>query len=145
MIVSLINNPRGLNFTQLRSLQSVLKEIDVTEFNHGGDRQDNTVHDCAIKSGYKINIYPLVSNKTSNPYTGTYHEPTNISTRNRKLVDIADIVIAAPMVVFEYEDSAAWRTINYALSRDKEITILSPRGNIYDVSRARLLPTTEKK
>lgn len=134
MIVSLINNPRGLNFQQIRSLELSLNEIKhVTQFNIGGDKQDKQVYEMLVNKGIPIHIFPLISNKNGYQFKGIIQEPTNVSIRNRTLVDIADIVIAAPMMVFEFEDSAAWRTINYAISKDKEITILSPRGNIYSV------------
>lgn len=136
MIVSFISNSRGLTYLQIQSFHATLDEYsDITEFNHGGDRQDEKIHEIVSKlNNVKINIYPLISNKSELKHLNAeYFSPTNVSVRNRTLVDRADLIIAAPMLVFEFEDSAAWRTINYAISKDKDIVILSTKGTIFTV------------
>jgi len=135
--ISVINNPRGPNYKQLWQFKEFCKDKFVTCLNHGGDKQDKVIHDIAIQFSITTNIYPLVGSTHTFPNSVIYN-PTSVSIRNRTLVDKADIIVAIPMIVFEYEDSATWRTINYAISKNKPVTIFSPKGNTYTVTQYRM-------
>jgi hypothetical protein len=137
MNVSVLTNPRGANYRQLNSLKRLISELNSEEgsvergtFSHTGDKQNQSIHSVGKAAGFKIVIHPTKFPEISD---GEVLQAKSNTERNRALVDSVDIVIAIPMVVFEYEDSPLFKTVNYAISKGKEVYLLSPRGNIYQV------------
>jgi hypothetical protein len=138
MNISVLTNPRGANYRQLNSLKKLVAELIAESetksegftFAHTGEKQNQSVHSVGKAAGFGIVIHPTKSPDISD---GKVLPSTSNTERNRALVDTADIVIAIPMVVFEYEDSPLFKTVNYAISRGKDTYLLSPRGNVYQV------------
>ena len=137
MNISILTNPRGANYRQLNSLKSLIAELNHEEgadkrgtFAHTGEKQNQSIHSVGKAAGFSIVIHPT---KYPDISDGTVLPSVSNTERNRALVDTAEIVIAIPMVVFEYEDSPLFKTVNYAISKAKDVYLLSPRGNIYQV------------
>lgn len=131
MNISLLNNPRGLNYRQITAFKKVLSHCQpITAFHHAGGKMDKVPHDIISVLTPNIHIYPSSDCEFRE---GIVHETMIVAERNRKLVDVADVIIAAPMMIFEFEDSPTWKTINYAISKEKEVYLLSQRGNTFKV------------
>lgn len=138
MNISILTNPRGANYKQLNSLKKLLAELidesgaadKENNFAHSGEKQNQSVHAVGKGLGFSIVIHPT---KAPDIADGKVMPAVSNTERNRALVDSADIVIAIPMVVFEYEDSPLFKTVNYAVARVKDVYLLSPRGNVYQV------------
>jgi len=135
MNISVLTNPRGANYRQLNSLKKLISElkdgeVEIGTFAHTGDKQNQSIHSVGKAAGFSIVIHPTKSPDISD---GRVLPSVSNTERNRALVDNAEVVIAIPMVVFEYEDSPLFKTVNYAISRAKEVYLLSPRGNVYQV------------
>jgi len=130
MNLSLLNNPRGLNYKQITSFKKILSFQPIESFSHAGGKQDKIPHDIVSVLTPNLHIYPSGDTEFRE---GVIHEATTVADRNRKLVDVSDVIIAVPLLVFEYEDSPTWKTINYAVSKGKEVYVLSQKGIIYKV------------
>jgi hypothetical protein len=135
MNISILVNPRGANYRQLNSFKKLVTELheDVAErgdLHHSGDKCNLSVHAIAKNFGLQIVIHPT---KTPDITDGNVLPSVTNTERNRALVDASEIIIAIPMVVFEYEDSPLVKTVNYAIARAKEVYLLSPRGNVFQV------------
>ena len=138
MNISVMTNPRGANYRQLNSLKKLLAELieetaaqdKENSFAHSGEKQNQSIHAVGKALGFSIVIHPT---KSPDIADGKVLPSVSNTERNRALVDSVDIVIAIPMVVFEYEDSPLFKTVNYAVARAKEVYLLSPRGNVYQV------------
>ena len=102
----------------------------VVSFSHSGEKQNQSVHAVGKSLGFSIIIHPT---KSPDIADGKVLPSVSNTERNRALVDSSDIVIAIPMVVFEYEDSPLFKTVNYSVARGRETYLLSPRGNVYQV------------
>jgi len=135
MNISVLVNPRGANYRQLNSFKKLVAELheDVAEkreLHHSGDKANLSIHSIAKNFGLQIVIHPT---KTPDILDGNVLPSVTNTERNRALVDASEVIIAIPMIVFEYEDSPLIKTVNYAIARGKEAYLLSPRGNVYQV------------
>ncbi len=125
---------RGMTDQQKAALEQLFKGCDIyhTHFHHGGCRgADVEAHLVAAFRAYR-HVHPGDDlGQWAN--RGDYEElrsPKPFLVRNRIIVDVCDVLIAAPETLKEKLRSGTWSTIRYARKIGKPVIILDPGGTI---------------
>lgn len=111
MIVSFTGTRQGMSTAQKRQLQYVLYGLrTVTQFHHGAAEGADREAAAFAATALKVVAHPAGDDPLA---------------RNRELVNICDVLIAAPRTDEEELRSGTWATIRYARAVGKPIIMLS--------------------
>jgi len=136
MNISIVNTRVGPNTAQLSKLKLQLSNYNKAQdtIYIGADRGDRQVLAMLRALEYKAEGHPLLNGEIDDIYkTIKLHPSTKVSDRNQNLVDMADVVIALPALINEFEDSPLWKTVRLATKERKKLIIISPAGWVYEV------------
>ena len=130
MKVGFTGTREGLTEYQRGKLAKVLSDMRDTYsvFVHGDCvGADEQAHRIAKSLGYIIEVYPPKNPRLRAFCEATIvHEPDDYLSRNRKIVDTVDFLIACPKQEKEILRSGTWATVRYARKRGKEVLIICP-------------------
>lgn len=131
MIVGFTGTRHGMTDAQKAALRSLLVRVAGTEFHHGDCMgADSEAHDIAMECGYCLVIHP-----PTNPSLRAWRKvPSHLMrperpymTRNRNIVNAAQIVIAAPAESVEGKGGTR-STVRYARRVGKPLHVILPDG-----------------
>lgn len=129
MKVGVTGTREGATEYQLNELRSVLTELKGSEFHHG-DCNGVDVQAAAIarELGYKIICYPPKSTEEQGFFGGdVVHEPAGYLERDRAIVDACEVLLVVPKQMSWQPKGGTWYTHDYAVKRDKPLTIIFPK------------------
>lgn len=122
----------GMTSIQVNSLNGFLHSKKFTEARHGDCvGADEQFHDIVMALGKTIHVHPPMVN-TFRAFCVGYnyiHPPKDYIDRNHDIVDLSDIICAAPSSNVEELRSGTWATIRYARKWGKELLIFYPDGS----------------
>lgn len=139
----------GMTIEQWKSADKLARKLlsespGPHEFRHGDCSGADTQMHTSLNVWRKLNNidlkligYPATGNAANwrawNIEFDDEMEPAPPMTRNRRMVDASDVVIAAPKGYDEVKiGSGTWGTIRYAKSRGKKLYIVSPDGTVHE-------------
>jgi hypothetical protein len=132
MIVGFTGTRKGMTDAQKGTLRLLLLSFGGGEFHHGDCvGADSEAHDISMaECGYCPVIHP-----PTNPSLRAWRKvPAHLMkperpylTRNRNIVDAAQVIIAAPADPFEGK-GGTWSTIRYARRTGKPLHVIQPDG-----------------
>lgn len=139
-IIGFTGTREGMNEFQKNSIWRLLKDYNGEEFHHGCCKgADVEAHDMAVKLDYRMWVHP--GRPWNKKYCPVGENWTNLSGnllsidnppkpylhRNRVIVDVSDRIYATPkQLENKFHRGGTWFTINYAMSKGKEIIIVFP-------------------
>ena len=135
-IISFTGSQHGMTVAQQEQLYSFLSVFDSTEVHHGdcwgADELFNRA--CLQLDRFYISAHPGVDKNGLSPKRA-YCTVHNILPeqpylkRNRTMVDLANVLIAAPMSMVEQRRSGTWSTIRYAIDTETNVVLIFPDGS----------------
>jgi hypothetical protein len=135
MQVGFTGTQRGMTEAQKAHLQIVLCGFGRGGELHHGDciGADSEAHDVADACGYCIILHP-----PSNPYKRAWREvPRHLMrpelpyiTRNHRIVNETEWLIATPSEFEEQLRSGTWSTVRYARRQRRKICLILPDGRV---------------
>jgi len=132
MKVGFTGTREGLTGYQRGMLAKILNDMrdKYDTFVHGDCvGADEQAHRIAKALGYTIEIYPPKNSRLRAFCKGDIvHEPDDYLSRNRKIVDAIDFLIACPKQKKEILRSGTWATIRYARKKGKKILTICGDG-----------------
>lgn len=124
---------QGMSKTQRTMLLAYLRSNKISEFHHGDCIGADAQADVYARiDAHPIHIHPpIVKTKRAFCYVeGDVEYPAKeYLARNRDIVDMTDVLIAAPKGDEEELRSGTWATVRYARKRGKTVIVL-PRGEL---------------
>ena len=123
----------GMTDAQKVTLRSLLTKFGGVEFHHGDCiGADSEAHDIAMECGYCPIIHP-----PTNPALRAWRKvPSHLMrperpymTRNRDIVDAAQVIIATPAEMLE-RNGGTWSTVRYARRVGKPLHVILPDGSV---------------
>ena len=122
---------KGLTTKQKYKISNLFEDHPDSVLHHGDCvGADAQAHDLAIYHEFLIYIHPPISSKYRAFKIGNFsHKPLPYLTRNKKIVDTTDFLIACPSGYKEKLRSGTWSTVRYARKKGKKIVIIYPSGN----------------
>jgi hypothetical protein len=140
MIISFTGTQKGMTSYQKMSFLKVIQFLktkrNITQFNHGDCiGADTDAHEVVSKYDIPIHIYPGVDKRGASPkrafcINGTIHQSQEYLIRNKKMVDLCNVLIACPAESTEQLRSGTWSTIRYAKTIKTSIVTIYPDGTI---------------
>ena len=132
--VGFTGTSRGMTLPQLAACRDILKRcrIEGAESFHHGDcvGADSEAHDIAIALGYRIVLHPPLDIKArAFRSASAVQAALPYLLRNRQIVYVSDVLVAAPATSAETLRSGTWATVRYARRAGKPIYVLSPKGD----------------
>lgn len=136
MIIGFTGSRKGMTPEALEALESVLSNHPTcTGVVHGcAIGADAQFHKVAMEHGFPILGSPSTLNAQSMPINKdefailmTRRGPLD---RNHIIVDVCDLLIAAPETLVEVRRSGTWATMRYAKTQGRRCTVLGPVGTI---------------
>jgi hypothetical protein len=124
---------------QLAALDAVLEclgEFGRVTLHHGDCvGADEEAHRLARRRGARVEVHPgrgmtssyLVPDLRARCEGDVVHPVLTHFHRNRRIVDLSDVVVAAPREAVRQHRGGTWYTISYAEQRGKTLAVLSPR------------------
>lgn len=111
-------------------------QINISEAHHGDCiGADTQFHEIMCEMAVHVFVHPCTLEKYRSFNTGgTISRPLNPTYRNKKMVDLCDLVVAFPEGP-EVVRSGTWSTIRYASKRNKSCVIFWRDGSVSYVSR----------
>lgn len=102
---------------------------------HHGDciGSDVQAFNLARNIGYKTIAHPGNVDPRLRAYTASTEvwETVPPLERNKVIVDLSDVMLAAPHSIVEELRSGTWATVRYARKRYKDVNIIEPSGAIH--------------
>jgi hypothetical protein len=129
----------GMTPQQLAALDAILVCLGGfgrLTFRHGdcvgGDEE---AHRAARRRGARVEVHPgrgmtsshLMPDLRAWCEGDVVHPVLTFFHRNRRIVDLSDVVVAAPRETIKQYRGGTWYTISYAEQRKKTLAVLSPR------------------
>jgi hypothetical protein len=105
---------------------------------HSGEETDKAIHALALKNGYSVDVELTKENPDweESDHVKVYDNQSLVE-RNRGMVDDSEVQIFLPFKIDASEDSPIWKTIRYAIIRQKEtkstVYIIDKFGSIWGV------------
>lgn len=133
MILGFTGTRHGMTDWQKVMLRWLLIKFDGIDFHHGDCIDaDSEAHDIAMECGYCPIIHP-----PTNPALRAWRKvPPHLmrpkrpyTTRNRNIVDAAQVVIAAPAEMLE-RNGGTWSTVRYTRRVGKPLHVILPDGSV---------------
>jgi hypothetical protein len=133
MKISVITSRFDITRKQLEAFRQLLPMFskDTHSFIVGGDDADYDLFLTLMGQGFETEVYPHAGNNGEvEKFNGAkkIHPSLPLRERNKRMIDESGITIGIPMIMNEYEDSPAWKTIRYAIQNEKEVFVISPNG-----------------
>lgn len=135
MIIGFTGTREGMSFAQSESLLRVLRELSPTEVHHGCCvGADAEVHLLAYLEwpthGHPGPFGPLRMPLDETIAHGFHvlHAPKDYGARNQDIVDVCDVLVAAPMEMMEVQRGGTWQTVRRARKARKKVIIVWPDG-----------------
>lgn len=117
----------GMTHKQLFWLLFALNILKPKALHHGDCiGADAQAHTLALMLGVPIHIHPSI-NPNKRAFMSPWHSawpPTAPLERNKVIVDLTNLLIAAPAQDYEVQCSGTWATIRHAQKQDKKLLIL---------------------
>lgn len=133
LIVGFTGTREGMSGYQMRQLREWFVGRSVAEFHHGDCiGADAEAHEFIVgfnaflSNKISIHIHPPTNNELRafcGPFTMRY-SPQDYSARNRDIVKVSDILIAAPRTRWRQSRGGTWSTIRFAEKIGKSVLIL---------------------
>ena len=133
MTVGFTGSRSGMTPEQREACATLLRDLAPIELHHGDAvGADAEAHAIATAQGIRVVVHPPV-----NPAHRAFSSAADVRDeleympRNRAIVDETDVLIAAPRLrEEESRRSGTWRTIRYARSVGRPVTIISADGSL---------------
>lgn len=136
-IVGFTGRRDALPLTQKVSLSQVIHELNPSEFHHGDCvGADHEAHYIVYQETQaNIRIHPPVNNRyrafcSGDPARVLVLPMRRYISRNHDIVDVCNILLAAPATYDERVRSGTWATIRYARRADTTVVIVYPQGQV---------------
>jgi hypothetical protein len=137
-IVGFTGTREGMSEFQLKEFRDrmiMLKVGGSKILHHGGCiGADLEAHIVARALGFVMHVHPSnIKHMQAKLRCGTwtvYLEEKKPLDRNKDIVKVCDILIAAPFTESEIHRSGTWATIRYARKKDKDHIIIYPSGRV---------------
>lgn len=141
-VVGFTGTQRGMTDEQQDALRYVLEQIRFDSIDHRADTPDEFHHgDCigadaeartiAKAREYHLHCHPGFP-EGHPKRAGTRNDETypllNPLARNKRIVDEADVIVAAPASATETRRSGTWMTVRYAQRNNKPVVFVLPTG-----------------
>ena len=131
---------KGMSEEQIIAFIDTIRDIDtkntITEFHHGDCiGSDEQAHNIVAKDLNYCNIYvhsPIDNKKRAYCSGFVCFEPEGYLKRNKIIVDVCDLLIAAPLTD-EIKRSGTWSTIRYARKKKKSVIIITRDGRVIKI------------
>ena len=133
MILGFTGTRHGMTDWQKVTLRSLLTSFDGIDFHHGDCiGADSEAHDIAMECGY----CPIIHPPTNPALRAGRKVPAHLMrperpymTRNRNIVDAAQVVIATPAEMLE-RNGGTWSTVRYTRRVGKPLHVILPDGSV---------------
>lgn len=127
----------GMRDEQITTLTRLLIDLSGKRFHHG-DCQGADVQAAHVAKGlgYYIVCHPPINPRHRGwfEHNDDIHIPYDYIVRDRHIVNVSQILIAAPHTSYEIVRSGTWTTVRYAREKGRTIYVIEPNGTI-DVER----------
>lgn len=133
MILAFTGSRRGMTAPQQDAFLDYLRKSHPRVLHHGDAiGADADAHEIAAAQGVEIHVHPGPDvTQRSFCHGGVVHPPKAFMDRNRDIVNASDRLVAAPATPeHETKGSGTWRTVRYARSLGRSITIIWPDGSV---------------
>jgi hypothetical protein len=129
MKVGVTGTREGGTKYQLRELRLLLGALKGTEFHHGDcNGVDEQAAKIAKELGYKIVCHPPASDYLRAHFPADeMREPAGYLKRDRAIVDACDVLVVLPLQMEWQPKGGTWYTHDYAVKRNKPLTIIFPK------------------
>jgi hypothetical protein len=120
----------GMTTYQACYVEHLLKQLNATRGIHGDCIGADAMFDKICKNlSIEVEIYPP-SNPKKRAFcdADVFNPEDDYLTRNRKIVDASDVIIATPKSSEEELRSGTWATIRYARKKGKKVYIINPEN-----------------
>lgn len=130
MIIGFTGTQRGMTVKQKRTVTTILTRFVATEVHHGDCvGADDQFDGVARALNFDVVVHPPIDPKkrahVANDGKTTYLMPRSYKNRNRDIVNVCDLLVAAPRRS-ERLWSRTWSTVRYARKKRKSIIIVEP-------------------
>lgn len=131
MVVGFTGTRQGMTAVQTIQLRGFLEVLwdarRPNEFHHGGAAgADASAWRFAVLRGYEIHWHPCPGvSATDETSCHCWHEVLAPLVRNRLIVEVCDVLIAAPFTGIEQLRSGTWATVRHARKASKPVVMLS--------------------
>ncbi len=129
MHVGFTGTRSGMSDSQLDQLYDILYGLKTPVILHHGDCMgaDQQMHVMAAElfPDMQLHVHPPI-----NDYLRAYcqghvtYQPEDYLSRDQKIVDVSDLLIAAPLTDYFVPRSGTWYTVRYAQNKLKSVYIL---------------------
>lgn len=129
MIVGFTGTREGMTYTQEQQFLAELEKYDPIEFHHGGCQgADAEAHVFARDRGCRVYVHPSTLAKFHGSHIGAHYvyplgPPLR---RNKDIVNVCNVLFAAPLTLNEARRSGTWATIRYARKKGIPVVMLCP-------------------
>lgn len=131
MKVGFTGTREGMTHQQARAVSAFLEVGGATEFHHGDCvGADADAHALALLAGVPVVLHPPTEPKARafcKDAVMVWPEAPYI-TRNHQIVDVCDVLIAAPAQAQEVLRSGTWATVRYARKQGVRVVVVPPQG-----------------
>jgi hypothetical protein len=117
--------------------------LEITEVHHGVCvGADEEFHSLAVELGIPIVGHPpsevVYLAKIPDEEFEHSFRPKKYLVRNREMVDVCDMIYAAPKEYAEVLRSGTWATVRYTIAKEKPVGIVFPNGELKVMSKESL-------
>lgn len=134
MIVGFTGTRKGMTRAQRYTIQFMFSSSKRAKSAIHGDCMgaDNDFHNIVMKAGLDVTLRPcnLSEQRAYCEGARVIHEPEDPISRNHKIVDESNLMIACPSSRIEKIRSGTWATIRYAKRTGKKLAIVWPSGEV---------------
>lgn len=132
LVVGFSGSRNGMTEAQSTMVWECLKRLRPEKLHHGDCvGADAQCHELALREGIEIYVHPPKNEKLrAFCQGGVVLESEDYLPRNRHIVNVVELLIAAPSTSSHDHWSGTWYTINYAKKRRKTTFIVLPDGSL---------------
>ena len=133
MRVSFTGSRQGMTAAQKESFNHLLYEMGILVLTHGDCiGADADAHCLAIEAGAEVRKRPsnIETQRAFSEGGEIVAQPEAPLSRNKKIVDDGEQLVACPATFQEELRSGTWATIRYARKTRKPVTIIWPNGRL---------------
>jgi hypothetical protein len=128
MIVGFTGTRKGMTDRQKKTLTVILEHLYTEDFHYGDCLgADEQAYSIAYDIGFVMISHPCnIENMRAHTLADEEWEIKEPLHRNQDIVNICNLLIAAPASLQEEQRSGTWATIRYARQRERPVIILDP-------------------
>lgn len=133
-IAAFTGTRKGMTEAQKVAVKKLLEDLAITHFQHGAAvGADEEASFVARDLGLKVTGYPgnISADRSKTAHADFWSAEAPPLDRNKKLVDFAHLLIAAPDGA--RRRSGTWSTVDYARGKKKPVWLVSPDGGVSEL------------